>query len=120
MTRLCSLVPVSLVPKSLAATTSPPAFLTLASCVCVKVASLVLSFLALVKLVLTFLTSPPALISSLFSLDPISLTPASPALASPAPTSPAPAFLVPTALILHTPAPVKQTLYSIYFQSLRC
>ena len=64
---LVPLAPASLVPESLAAASPPLAFLALASRVAADVASLVLSFVALVKLVPTFLASPPVLRSPLFS-----------------------------------------------------
>jgi hypothetical protein len=61
------LAPASLVPESLAAASPPLAFLALASRIAADVASLILSFIALVKLVPTFLASPPVLRSPLFS-----------------------------------------------------
>jgi hypothetical protein len=64
---LVPLAPASLVPESLAAASPPLAFLALASRVTTNVASLVLSFVALIKLMPTFLTNPPVLRSPLFS-----------------------------------------------------
>ena len=78
---LVPLAPASLVPESLAAVFPPLAFLALISRVIANVASLVLSFVGLVKLVPTSLASPPALVSPLFSIALIS-TFASLALAS--------------------------------------
>jgi hypothetical protein len=70
---LAPLAPASLVPKSLAAASPPLTFLALASRVATNVASLGLSFFGPVKLMPTFLISPPAPISHLFSVAPISL-----------------------------------------------
>jgi hypothetical protein len=70
---LVLLAPASLIPESLAAASPPLAFLALTSHVTDNVTSLVLSFVALIKLVLTFLASPPALLSPLFSVALISL-----------------------------------------------
>ena len=74
------LTPASLIPESLAAASPPLAFLTLASRVADDVTSLILSFIAPVKLVPTFLASPPAPMSPLFSAAPISLVQVSPIL----------------------------------------
>lgn len=72
----------SLVPESLAAASPPLPFLARASRVTTDVASLILSFFAPIKLVPTFLASPPAPISPLFSAALISPALASPALVS--------------------------------------
>jgi hypothetical protein len=64
---LVPLTPASLIPESLAAASPPLAFLTLASRITTNVASLILSFVTLIKLILTFLISPPILRSPLFS-----------------------------------------------------
>ncbi len=100
---MSSLVLVSLVPESLATTSSSPAILTLASHISADIASLVLIFLALVKLVPTFLATPPALYSPLFSLAPISLT----LLTSS--TSPVHVSLIPATLFLPSLIPYSLT-----------
>jgi len=97
---LVPLAPASLVPESLAATSPPLPFLALASRVPANVDSVVVSFLALIKLVLIFLARLPALISPLFSAALFSLVQASLVQASPVPVSPA---LV-SCPILHAPA----------------
>jgi hypothetical protein len=85
---LVPLAPASLVPKSLAAASPPLAFLALASCVAADVASLVVGFLVLTKLVLIFFVYYPALISPLSSIAPISLAQVSPGLISHIPAVP--------------------------------
>jgi hypothetical protein len=64
---LVPLTPASLIPESLTAASPPLAFLALTSRITTNVASLILSFIALIKLVPTFLISPPVLRSPLFS-----------------------------------------------------
>jgi hypothetical protein len=91
----------SLIPESLTAASPLLPFLALASRAAADVASLVLSFIRPLKLVLTFLISPPALISPLFSAALISPALASPVLLSPAHVSP---VLVSLVLVFLAPA----------------
>jgi hypothetical protein len=70
---LAPLALASLIPESLAAASPPLAFLAIASRAITNIASLSLSFFRLIKLMPTFLASPLALISRLFSIALISL-----------------------------------------------
>jgi hypothetical protein len=65
--------PASLILKSLTAASPPLAFLAFASYVINNITSLILSFIALIKLIPTFLISPFVLLSPLFSAASISL-----------------------------------------------
>ena len=103
---------VSLIPESLTAVSLPLLFLTLTSSIITNIASLILSFIKPLKLTLTFLTGPPALISPLFSVALISPTLASPILVSPALISPA---LVSPALVSSIPvSPLPVSLILIF------
>ncbi len=107
-----SLVPISFIPKSLTATSSPLAILALASHISTDIASLILIFLVLVKLVPTSLATCPELHSPLFSLASISPAQVSSICVSPVPASsasPVHVSLIPTALFLPSPIPCSLT-----------